>query len=175
MNYFSLFQLPEQFAVDLTALKQTYQTLQKLTHPDKFAAGSEKEKLIAVQKNAQVNDGFTTLKSPVSRAEHLLTLRGIELQHEQQTMQDTMFLMQQMEWRETLAEIGDDESALDELEAFEAQIKKAHKAHLATLENALNENDTASNQLAADEIRKLKFIEKLRVEIETKEESITDF
>ncbi|MGY0564180.1 MAG: Fe-S protein assembly co-chaperone HscB, partial [Paraglaciecola chathamensis] len=102
MNYFALFNLTPSFEIDKAGLAATYQQLQKLTHPDKFATASERDKLIALQKNAQVNDGYQVLKTPLSRAEHMLELRGVELQHEQKTMQDGAFLMQQMEWREQL-------------------------------------------------------------------------
>ena len=93
MNYFELFNIPVFFDVDLSLLPQTYQQLQRLTHPDKFASGSEQEKLLAVQKNSQVNDAYSVLKSPLSRAEYLLSLRGIDLKHEQQTIKDSAFLM----------------------------------------------------------------------------------
>jgi molecular chaperone HscB len=43
MNYFELYNLPEQFAIDLVKLKEHYQTLQKLTHPDRFASASEQQ------------------------------------------------------------------------------------------------------------------------------------
>ncbi len=41
MNYFELFNIPISFDVDLSALPQTYQQLQLLTHPDRFASGNE--------------------------------------------------------------------------------------------------------------------------------------
>ena len=99
MNYFQLFNLPVSLNLDKAQLSRAYQTLQQLTHPDKFASGSDQEKRIALQKNAQVNDAYSTLKHPLSRAQHILALRGIVIDGEQHTMQDTAFLMQQMELR----------------------------------------------------------------------------
>jgi molecular chaperone HscB len=123
MNYFELFNLPVSFDVDLSTLPQTYQQLQRLTHPDRFARGSEQEKLVAIQKNAQVNDAYSVLKSPLSRAEYLLSLRGIDLQHEQKTIKDTAFLMQQMEWREELSEISEQTDPLSALEKLIKRLK----------------------------------------------------
>jgi len=50
MNYFALFNLTPSFEIDKAGLTATYQQLQKLTHPDKFATASERDKLIALQK-----------------------------------------------------------------------------------------------------------------------------
>ncbi|WP_339722240.1 co-chaperone HscB [uncultured Paraglaciecola sp.] len=175
MNYFELFNIPVSFDVDLSVLPQTYQQLQRLTHPDKFASGSEQQKLVAIQKNAQVNDAYSVLKSPLSRAEYLLSLRGIDLQHEQQTIKDTGFLMQQMEWREELAEITDQTDPLAALSALEDEIKQTIKNDLAQLKEFLESEQANAVNKAADIIRQLKFLYKMLTEIELKEDSLSDF
>jgi molecular chaperone HscB len=174
MNYFELFNLAPSFEIDGADLSQTYQTLQKLTHPDKFATASEREKLIAVQKNAQVNDAYQVLKSPLARAEHMLELRGIELKHEQQTIQDTAFLMQQMEWREQLEDIGSLNDPLTALEALDDEIHAELTAHLNKLQHLLDENSPDADHQAATLVRKVKFLIKLRSEIELKEDALSD-
>ena len=175
MNYFELFNLPESFDVDLSTLPQTYQQLQRLTHPDRFASGSEQEKLVAIQKNAQVNDAYSVLKSPLSRAEYLLSLRGIDLQHEQQTIKDTAFLMQQMEWREELSEISEQTDPLSALESLEDEINQTIKSDLTKLRNFLKSDRKVAEQSAADIIRQLKFSYKMLSEIELKEDILSDF
>jgi molecular chaperone HscB len=175
MNYFELFNLPVSFDVDLSVLPQTYQQLQRLTHPDKFASGSEQQKLVAIQKNAQVNDAYSVLKSPLSRAEYLLSLRGIDLQHEQKTIKDTAFLMQQMEWREELAEIAEQTDPLSALESLEDEINQSIKSDLTKLKNLLESDHLMAEKNAADIIRQLKFLYKMVSEIELKEDSLSDF
>ena len=180
MNYFELFNIPVSFDVDLSVLPQTYQQLQRLTHPDKFASGSEQEKLVAIQKNAQVNDAYSILKSPLSRAEYLLSLRGIDLQHEQQTIKDTAFLMQQMEWREELAEIAEQADPLSALETLQDEINQRVKSDLTTLSHLLGSGRSLAEQSlaeknAADIIRQLKFSYKMLSEIEIKEDVLSDF
>jgi molecular chaperone HscB len=175
MNYFELFNIPVSFDVNLSLLPHTYQQLQRLTHPDKFASGSEQDKLIALQKNAQVNDAYSILKSPLSRAEYLLNLRGIDLQHEQQTIKDTTFLMQQMEWREELSEISEQTDPLGALESLEDEINQTIKSDLTKLKNFLESEQTTAEQSAADIIRQLKFSYKMLSEIELKEDVLSDF
>lgn len=107
MNHFELFGLPSQFKLDGSLLSSQFRELQKRFHPDNFATGSERDRLMAVQKAAQINDAYQVLKNPISRAEYILAEQGVEIRGEQQTMQDPMFLMEQMELREELEEIAD--------------------------------------------------------------------
>ena len=164
MNYFELFDLPATFNVDVAELSTRYRELQKATHPDRFANASEQQKMLAVSRTAQINDGFQTLKDPIRRAEHMLELRGLEIQNETQTVKDISFLMQQMEWREALemvAKTGNEDQA-DELE----QSFKQYRADItAELQLLLATNDDAQIQNAADHVRKLKFMAKLQDEL----------
>ena len=167
MNYFELFGLPSQFALDGSLLSSQFRQLQTQFHPDKFATASERDRLMAVQRAAQINDAYQILKNPISRAEYLLAENGIELRGEQQTMQDPMFLMEQMELREELEEIAasdDPESALFD---FDAKVSKMFKQQLVSVEQELNDSDWSN---AANRVRKLKFIAKLKHEIGLVEE-----
>lgn len=166
MNYFQLFQLPAQFDVDLTELGTRYLALQKQFHPDNFASASERDRMLAVQQAANINDGYHSLKQPLLRAEHLLALRGVKISAEQRSFTDTAFLMQQMELRELLAEIphaADPDAVIDDAER---QIRAQKKQLLANLSSALGANSHEQDLAAADIIRKLKFFFKLEQELE---------
>jgi len=174
LNYFQLFNLELSFVLDLNSLAHSYQTLQKTAHPDKFAHASSQEQLIAVQKSAEINDGYQTLKHPLTRAEYMLTLRGVEMANEQQSFSDTSFLMRQMELREMLAEVkfADDIDAA--LEAAQVSLAQEYQQHLVLLTEQICENSEASNVLACDNLRKLKFYQKLNIEVERLEDSLFD-
>ncbi|RUO49268.1 co-chaperone HscB [Pseudidiomarina donghaiensis] len=165
MNHFELFNLPAAFQLDAAELQQRYRKLQQTMHPDRFANGSERDKLLAVQRTAQLNDAYQTLRSPLSRAEYLLELRGIDLAHEQTTLQDPEFLMAQMEWRERIEEVDDWES----LDAAYKDLQEQMRDLQAELEGFLAED---ANDDAAITVRKLKFMHKLHHELERIEEQI---
>ncbi|EIO4104258.1 co-chaperone HscB [Vibrio vulnificus] len=169
MNHFELFGLPPQFSLDGSLLSSQFRELQKRFHPDNFATASERDRLLAVQKAAQINDAYQVLKNPISRAEYLLSQNGLEIRGEQQTMQDPMFLMEQMELREELEDIPQSSDAESALAAFDARVSKMYKQQLATIEQELND---AQWPQAADRVRKLKFIAKLKNEIELVEEKL---
>ena len=169
MDHFELFGISRQFDLDVAALSTQFRELQRQFHPDKFATASERDRLLAVQKAAQINDAFQVLKQPISRAEYLLSLKGVDIRNEQNTMQDPMFLMEQMELREALEDIESSSDPESELFDFEKKVSKLYQSLLSEKVQALTDN-TLEN--AANGIRKLKFIAKLQNEIEQLEDKL---
>ncbi|MFS1420305.1 co-chaperone HscB [Vibrio splendidus] len=169
MNHFELFGLPLQFQLDGSLLSSQFRDLQRQFHPDKFAIASERDRLLAVQKAAQINDAYQVLKNPISRAEYLLVQHGEDIRGEQQTMQEPMFLMEQMELREELEDIADSSDPEDALFAFEGKVSKMYKQQLSAIQQELESEAWLE---AADRVRKLKFIAKLKNEIELVEDRL---
>lgn len=171
MDYFTLFGLPAGYHVDTQALAARFQDLQRQNHPDRFASASEAEQLAAVQRSANINQAWQTLRHPLTRAEYLLSLHGFDLACEQHTVRDTAFLMEQLELREELDEI---EQAKDEarLESFITRVKGMFDTRHQQMVEQLN-NETWD--VAADTVRKLRFLDKLRSSAEQLEEKLLDF
>lgn len=174
MNYFQLFDLPEQFELDLTELGSRYLALQKRFHPDNFAAGSERDRLLSVQQTANINDAYHSLKQPLLRAEHLLALRGLKISNEQRSFTEPAFLMQQMELREQLAEVGGQADPEQAIADIEQQLAQQRKVLQNTLHQALSARTAEQDQLAAELVRKLKFFYKLQQELELIEQQLQD-
>jgi len=174
MNYFQLFQVPAQFDLDLTELGTRYLELQRNFHPDNFAAASERDRLLAVQQAANINDAYHSLKQPLLRAEHLLALRGVKISHEQRSFTDTCFLMQQMELRELLGDIPHSSDPYALIDEAEQQIQQQKNSLLHQLAKALDANLHEQDLQAADIIRKLKFFFKLQHELELIEQQLQD-
>ena len=143
-------------------------------HPDKFAHNSSKEQLLAVQKSAEINDALHVLKHPLKRAEYILAERGVDIRAEQQTLQDPMFLMQQMELREGLEDISSASDPESAIEAFDKEIKTLENDFNQQLKALINQTELAELARAANIVRKLKFIYKLRDELERVEDSLFD-
>ncbi len=172
MRFFSLFELPVSFQIDLDLLHSRYQELQKAVHPDHHATGSESEKLLAIQKASEVNDAYETLKQPLTRAEYMVAEHGFDVRHEQATIRDGMFLMQQMELREELEEIesaDDVETALDD---FYDDVKRLILEYTEQFTALFTEQNYEG---AADSVRKLRFIYKLKEEAQQLEDKLLDF
>ena len=169
MNHFELFGLPFQFVLDGGLLSNQFRELQRRFHPDSFATASERDRMMAMQKAAQINDAYQTLKHPISRAEYMLAQVGHDIAGEQQTLKDMNFLMEQMELREQLELIAESSDPAGQLMMFEQNVTTSYQAHLNDLIALL---DSEQWEQAADSVRKLKFIDKLRNEIERLEETL---
>lgn len=174
MNYFELFKFSPAFDIDTALLAERYRELQRAVHPDKFAHDTEQQKLLSVQRTAQVNDGYQTLKDPIRRAEHLLSLRGIDLSHETTTVKDTAFLLQQMEWREALEDVRHLAAPQDTIDALYESFADYRAQITQRLTQLLNSASQEEGLLAADQVRKLKFMAKLQDELTRVEDALLD-
>ena len=171
-NPFALFDLPVTFQVDSALLNERYLALQKSLHPDNFSAASAQEQRLAIQKSAEINDALRILKDPIARADSIIALNTGEQENpEEKSNKDIGFLMQQMEWRETLENI-ENRKDTDELTAFAQEINQIRHAILSELSTAL---DTQQWDIAQAITDKLRFIKKLQTEIERVEETLLDF
>jgi len=171
MDYFTLFGVTPGYALDMQQLAARYQELQRQFHPDNYASRPQAEQLQAVSQSATINQAWQTLRNPLLRAEYLLSLNGFDLANEQQTVRDTAFLMEQLELREELDDIGQakDSARLDD---FAARVKSMVKTRSAQM---VKELDGLQWQQAADTVRKLRFLDKLQHQIEQLEEKLLDF
>lgn len=106
INFFQLFDLVETYDMDETSLSSRYRDLQRTVHPDRFLNGTSQEKLLAVQRSGLINEAYTTLSNPLSRAEHLLACADAAPNPEM-TGGDAEFLMRQIQWRESLDALND--------------------------------------------------------------------
>ncbi len=157
-DHFSLFHLPRIFRLEIAALDRVYREIQARVHPDKFAGASDREKRLSLQWATHVNEAYQTLKSPLSRAQYLLSLASHAVDVQNHTTMDTNFLVEQMQWRE---EVEEARSAGDiaALERIYRQIEQRIEADYAQLADLLD--DASTHALAAERVRQLMFLEKL--------------
>lgn len=160
-QYFTLFQIEPQFDIDTDSLEQNYRTLAARFHPDRFASASAFEQKQAVMMSSTVNEAYRTLKNPTDRAAYLLRQQGIDADAPEHTSFAPEFLMQQMEWRETLAEArgGQDQTALS---ALDKEISGAQQELWRDLREAFLRQQYED---AAQLVRQGRFLDKLKKEI----------
>jgi molecular chaperone HscB len=162
-NHFELLGLPVTFAVDANALDNAYRELQSRVHPDRYASASEAERRVAMQWATKANEAYRTLRNPVDRARYLLSLKGYDTEEESNTSMPPDFLMQQMEWRESVEE-GRARRDAGVLEGLRKEIEASRAEMHALLARALGgeRNYDAGCSL----VRKLRFLDKIEGEID---------
>jgi len=165
---FTLLGLNRSFALDRAQLDAAWKTLQAQVHPDRFAAEGAASQRIAMQWAVRVNEAHQRLKDPLKRAAYLCQLAGVPVQAENNTAMPGEFLMQQMEWRETLEDASDAAS----VETLSTEVQGQRKARLARVTQLLDVD--ANPTLAAQEVRALMFIDRLLEEIDARLERYED-
>jgi len=168
-NFFSIFQLPINYRLDFAVLDDRYRDLQRSVHPDKHVGASDQDKRLSMQWATVINEGYTTLKSPLKRAIYLLKLQDREIEHNPSLPGD--FLMAQIELREELEEIVEDADGLARLEEFKGKIESV----LKTLESDFAAQIDAQLVEAEQTTYKMQFMHKLYTEANRLEEKLLDY
>jgi len=162
-NYFEIFNLPVSFEMDINQLSAVYRDLQKEVHPDKFVNAGEQQSRMAVQMTSLVNQAFDTLKSPVSRAHYLLKIAGLDIDHDQDTTMDPMFLMEQMELREEIESARSKSDPLAEIDRLLKQVNNTLKGIMQSFAESYQAEDyNKAHELS----RKMQFLNKNAQELD---------
>ena len=163
---FELFDVPPTFAQDRATLDERWKELQREAHPDRFAAQGAAAQRVAMQWSVRINEAYQRLKNPLKRAAYLCELRGAPINAEKNTAMPADFLMEQMEWRETLEEARSEA----ELDALGDRLLSARRHALQRIEELLDQKDDAA--AAAQQVRALMFIERFGHDVEARLEQL---
>lgn len=172
-NYFKLFGLSIHFDVAVSDLTERYRSLQKAVHPDRFAGSAERDRLMAVQQAANINEAYRVLKDPLARARYMLELKGLPLD-DTNTQMDPAFLMEQMELREALEAVKNSDDPMTALVDVMRDLEKRRRALIDQLQTLLDGDDQNALEEARETVRKLQFIQRLEQETESMEEDLAD-
>lgn len=159
---FELFGVPRQFAQNRAKLDARWRELQREAHPDRFAASAGAAQRLAMQWSVRINEAYQRLKDPQRRAAYLCELHGAPIEAESNTAMPTHFLMQQMEWRESL----DDAHDVPSLEALAADVRRSRAEAIDTCARLIDaEHDYAA---AARQVRALMFIARFADDVDAR-------
>jgi molecular chaperone HscB len=166
-NDFELFDVPVQFEQDRAQLDTRWKTLQREAHPDRFAADGAAAQRVAMQWSVRINEAYQRLKDPLKRAAYMCELLGAPVQAENNTAMPASFLMQQMEWRESL----DDTDSAQGLEALADLVVDEQRRVQQKLAHLLDEAKDPAQ--AVGQVRALMFIERFTQEVNAKLDRLT--
>ena len=104
-DHFDRLGLPRSFDLDADRLDRGYFEAQRQLHPDRFATRTPRERTFSQLQAVSLNEAYEALKDPVSRAEYLISLAGMEVVPEGCSLVSEQELLQEvMERREALAD-----------------------------------------------------------------------
>jgi len=149
-NYFDFFGLPHKLNLDNKDLESRFYALSKQWHPDRFARGTPDERRLSEDATATLNDGYRTLKEPVSRAEYLLKEHGFDIGEQKSGNVPP----------ELLEEVFELNMALEEVESSRPQLEEA-RAKFLSMRDELD-RELSSQFITYDETQDPAVLENVR-------------
>jgi molecular chaperone HscB len=163
---FTLFDVPRRFAIDRGALDARWRALQAEVHPDRFASEGGAAQRLAMQWSLRVNEAYQRLKDPLRRAAYLCELAGQRIDAENNTAMPAAFLMQQMDWRDALAQA----QGAAPVQALADEVAARRSAALAQLQSTLD--DAGDAAAAAQQVRALMFVDRFAADLDARLQSL---
>jgi molecular chaperone HscB len=139
-----------------------WKDLQREAHPDKFAAQGAAAQRVALQWSVRINEAYQRLKDPLQARRLPVRAAGAPIDAENNTAMPADFLMEQMEWRETLDDARGRGRARSLRPRTGGQPQGPAGTHRAL---AGREGDAAA---AAQQVRALMFLERFGEDIENR-------
>jgi molecular chaperone HscB len=171
-NHFELFSLPQRYVLEREELDARYRDMQRSVHPDRYASASDQERRISMQQTTKINEAYEVLKDPLKRGRYLLELRGHAIENQQTSHHDTAFLMQQMELRETLAGIREQDDPLQALDRLAQTVRSQYRALESELAQAFDGG--AEIEQAVTLVLRMQFFKRLQEEVQDLEADLED-
>jgi molecular chaperone HscB len=159
-DHFSLMGLPLKYALDADALERAWRALQAAVHPDRFASATPSQQRLALQYSTAINEAHDTLKDPMRRAAYLCELNGVAIDAERNTAMPADFLVQQMEWRESLDDAVAARNA-DAIGQLQEEVQSA-VAETELLVEHLLDRAQPDYVRASGEVRRMMFLQQFK-------------
>ena len=142
-DYFSFFGLPRRLTIDQQDLERRFRDLSRKFHPDYYYNASPTERLASLERTSYLNDGYRTLRDPVSRVEHLLAIEGVAPPRSDEgttkvppaLLEEVFALNEELDEIRELRESGSDPDALRaRLDAARRPIEQRRREHEKTVD-----------------------------------------
>jgi molecular chaperone HscB len=169
-DYFAFFGLPRKLRLNTAELEKRFHQLSWKLHPDNFVRAEAYERELSLDRAAQLNDAYRTLRDPVRRVEYLLAQEGMrkEGQHKQQApaelLEEVFELNESLEELRSARQMGGDGTEMaalrKKLEAAQKDFESALAQVDAELDGLFGQWDAAL-EAGADEPARRKRMERM--------------
>jgi molecular chaperone HscB len=97
INYFSIFDIPAKYTLNIKDLEYTYKEFQKVIHPDKYQTFSLEEREKSEIVTRQINEAYSVLKDDKKRAKYILNIKGVTDVSSEVSLEDIFELNEKLE------------------------------------------------------------------------------
>ena len=158
-DFFEALRIPAAFDIDLAQLEKSYFAAQRQFHPDRLIGKPDAERQQAISHSMLINDAYQTLKNPLKRAQHLLSLQHILVGDEKDAVKPQMAILEEiMELRELVTQMATPTN----INALKEDVVKRIDTLMQALSGAFGQKDL---QNAAQMTIRLGYLLKIQDEI----------
>jgi molecular chaperone HscB len=140
-DYFSVMGLPRKLEIDPRVLEPVFHALSRRFHPDRYRLGSPRERMIALENSAVLNQAYRTLREPFDRANYLLQLeQGRETETKAavpQELFEEILEVQELLGEIKLAEAGERAALRPKLEEKRRRLQEEQDSRAARITEGL--------------------------------------
>jgi len=160
---FDVLGLPRGVDVDAGALERAYRERSLRVHPDRAGKEDPRERRMALERTALLNEAYRTLRAAEPRAFYLLRLHGVDLKKDEargitvppQLLEEVLEMREQLD---AAREAGDEE----QINALSERVRVQSAATLSTARSALgrlerNPADDAARVEASQALARLRY------------------
>jgi len=169
---FEVFGLPPAWELGDKELKSRFLRLSRLLHPDYFATAEESQRELAESASALLNSAYEVLHDPVRRADWLVESLGGPSESEERQMPQE-FLMEVLEWNETLVAARATDPGSSEREALPelaTELRGERNQRIAELGDLLRptpEVDPTALRVARKQLNAVRYVDRALTELES--------
>lgn len=160
---FDVLGLPRGVDVDKAELERAYRERSLRLHPDRAGKDEPRERRLALERTALLNEAYRTLRAPEPRAFYLLKLHGLDLLKEEaravtvppQVLEDVLDLREQLDAARAAGDEDQVSGLSDRVRVQSATALSAAQTALRRLEN--DRSDGAARDEAAQALARLRY------------------
>jgi len=160
---FDVLGLPRGVDVDKAELERAYRERSLRLHPDRAGKDDPRERRLALERTALLNEAYRTLRAPEPRAFYLLRLHGLDLLKEEaravtvpaQVLEDVLDLREQLDAARAAGDEDQVSGLSDRVRVQSATALSAAQTALRRLER--DRSDGAARDEAAQALARLRY------------------
>ncbi len=167
-DHFTTLGIERRFLFENAALERRFHQLQRTSHPDRFAGAEDNVLGDAIDRSSDINMAYRTLRNPLERTKHLLSLYGYSVESSKQVPMELLEVV--MNVQEKLAELDfADESGKEQILEETAPLTASLEEKREAIDNQNNtlqtkwdssEHSQDANELSPDQMELLNLITK---------------
>ncbi len=109
-DFFLTLGVERTFGFDNAALERRFHDLQRQSHPDRFSGAIGGILDSALDRSSDINEAYRTLRDPLRRTKHLLSLYGFSVEQSKQVPMDLLELVMNVQEKVAELEFANDDS-----------------------------------------------------------------